>query len=97
MKKRRTYTAEFKRQALQLAQDIGPQRAARDLEVSPSALYRWRIQEREQGEKAFPGQGNQILTPEEQELRRLRRENEILRQEREILKKAATFFMEESR
>ncbi len=52
--------------------------------------------EQEKGESAFPGQGKQILTPEQQEIQRLRKENEILRQEREILKKAAAFFAKET-
>lgn len=99
MSKRTTYTAEFKRQALELAArpDLGPRRAAQDLGINPSVLYEWRRQEREKGAQAFPGQGRQFLTPEQQELQQLRQEVEILRQEREILKKAAAFFAKESR
>nr|WP_162865858.1 transposase [Deinococcus wulumuqiensis] len=90
MTTRTIYTAEFKRQALELAarEDVGPRRAAQDLRISPSVIYRWREQEREKGQQAFPGQGRQTLTPEQQEIQRLRKENEILRQKREILKKA---------
>jgi len=44
--------------------------------------------------QAFPGKGH--LRPEEEELRRLRRENALLRQERDILKKATAFFAKES-
>jgi transposase len=44
--------------------------------------------------QAFPGKGH--LKPDEEELRRLRRENELLRQERDILKKATAFFAKES-
>lgn len=99
MTTRTTYTAEFKRQALELAarEDVGPRRAAQDLGISPSVLYRWRQQDRDQTERAFPGKGRQLLTPEQEELQRLRKEVEILRQEREILKKAAAFFAKESR
>lgn len=99
MTTRTIYTSEFKRQALELAarEDVGPRRAAQDLGISPSMIYRWREQEREKGQQAFPGQGRQNLTPEQQEIQRLRKENEILRQEREILKKAAAFFAKESR
>ena len=98
MTTRKTYTAEFKRQAIELAarEDIGPSRAARDLGISLSALARWRKQGEKQGSLAFPGHGRSAMTPQEQELQRLRKENEILRQEREILKKAAAFFAKES-
>ena len=46
MTTRKTYTAEFKRQAIELAdrEDIGPSRVARDLGISLSALSRWRKQ-----------------------------------------------------
>lgn len=99
MRKRTSYSADFKREALDLAAraDVGPRRAAQDLGINPSVLYRWQRQEREKGAQAFPGHGRQYLTPEQQELQRLRKENEILRQEREILKKAAAFFAKESR
>ena len=48
------------------------------------------------GQAAFPGLGRSTLTPQEQEIQRLRKEVEILRQEREILKKAAAFFAKEN-
>ncbi|GMA15373.1 transposase [Deinococcus metallilatus] len=64
---------------------------ARDLGINVSLLRKWMNAEQEKGEAAFPGQGKQILTPEQQEIQRLRKENETLRQEREILKKAAAF------
>ena len=98
MTTRNTYTAEFKRQAIELAEreDVGPIRAARDLGISTSVLYRWRLQAQKAGQTAFPGQGRSTLTPQEQEIQRLRKEVEILRQEREILKKAAAFFAKEN-
>ena len=91
MTTRKTYTAEFKRQAIELAdrEDIGPSRVARDLGISLSALSRWRKQAAKQGSLAFPGQGRMALTPQEQEIKRLQKELKILRQEREILVKAA--------
>ena len=51
MKTRKTYTAEFKRQAIELAarEDVGPIRAARDLGISTSVLYRWRLQTQRAG------------------------------------------------
>lgn len=98
MTTRTTYTPEFKRQAIELAarEDVGPVRAARDLGISLSALYRCREQARKRGQSAFPGQGRAALTPQEQELKRLQKENEILRQEREILVKAAACLSQNS-
>lgn len=98
MTTRKNYTAEFKRQAIELAarEDVGPSRAARDLGISLSALSRWRKQVEKQGSLAFPGQGRTALTPLEQEIKHLRKELEILRQEREILVKAAAFFAKQS-
>ncbi|GAA5500334.1 hypothetical protein Dxin01_00054 [Deinococcus xinjiangensis] len=51
MTTRNTYTAEFKRQAIELAarEDVGPIRAARDLGISTSVLYRWRPQAQKAG------------------------------------------------
>ena len=58
MTTRKTYTAEFKRQAIELAEreDVGPIRAVRDLGISTSVLYRWRLQAQKTGTAAFPGQ-----------------------------------------
>ncbi|AFZ67231.1 transposase (plasmid) [Deinococcus peraridilitoris DSM 19664] len=89
MTNRKVYTAEFKRDAVNLAESTGNVAGtARDLGISDSVLRKW-IKAAQQGMQAFPGQGRQHLTPEQQEIKRLRQENEILRQEREILKKAA--------
>ncbi|HEX6818477.1 MAG TPA: hypothetical protein VF120_08890, partial [Ktedonobacterales bacterium] len=59
-------------------------------EVPERVLYRWRHELREQCERAFPGKGHQSELEEEN--RWLRRELELLKQEREILKKAAGIF-----
>ncbi len=97
MTHRRIHSAEFKRDAVQLARTSGNlSHTARDLGLNASLLRKWLTTEQEQGEAAFPGQGKQNLTPEQQEIRRLRKENEILRQEREILKKATAFFAKET-
>jgi transposase len=87
-----TYTKEFKQQAVQLFETSGKSKTeiARDLGISDSALSKWCKEFGEHGEEAFPGKGHQ--TPLEEEIRRLKRENEILRQEREILKKAMSIF-----
>lgn len=99
MTERKIYTAEFKREAVRLAQqpDLGITRTARDLGISLSALNRWIKADQQEGERAFPGHGRQNLTPEQEEIKRLRRELEIVREEREILKKATAFFAKESR
>ena len=64
----------------------------RELGIGKGNLSRWKRQSAEEGQDAFPGHGRQ--TPEQEELRKLRRENEILRQERDILKKAIAIFSE---
>jgi len=86
----RTYTAEFKRDAIALASRDGVSKASEALGVASSMLYRWRREAREDGEEAFRGKG--IMTAEQAELARLRRENAGLKEEKEILKKALTIF-----
>ncbi len=82
-----TYTKEFKQQAVQLFETSKKSKTqiARDLSISDSALSKWCKEFGEQGEEAFPGKGHQ--TTVEEEMRLLKRENEILRQERDIVKK----------
>jgi transposase len=63
---------------------------ARDLGIADSTLHHWCQQFAEQGEQAFPGSGHQ--SPQEEEIRQLKRENELLRQERDVLKKAIGIF-----
>lgn len=88
---RQTYSAEFKQQAVELTRQPGNtvQGIARDLGVGRSTLTTWIRAAREHGQFAVPGQGNARLTPEQEELKRLKKEVETLRQEREILKAAA--------
>jgi len=59
---------------------------AKELEIRPDILRKWKKKFESDGQSAFPGSGR--LKPEEADLRRLRRENERLRMERDILKKA---------
>lgn len=86
------YTKEFKLEAVQLVQSSGRSQAqiARDLGVADSTLSHWCKQMTKQGPDAFPGSGHQ--TPQEEEIRHLKRELEITRQERDILKKAIGIF-----
>ena len=89
---RKTYTREFKLQAVRMLTDQGLSVAevARRLGVGENCLRNWRQADRDQGETAFPGQGNP--SPAEDELRRLRAEVQRLRAERDLLKKAAAYF-----
>jgi transposase len=94
--KRKTYTAEFKREAVRLVTEhhYGVAEAARNLGINPNMLRRWKRESADQANGAFPGNGR--LSPEQEELHRLRAENTRLRLEREILKKAAAFCANES-
>jgi transposase len=91
-KTQRTFTKEFKQEAVQLVQSSKKSQAqiARDLGIADSTLHHWCKLFSEHGEQAFPGSGHQ--TPQEEEMRHLKRENELLRQERDILKKAIGIF-----
>jgi transposase len=91
-KTQRTFTKEFKREAVQLVKSSNKPLAqiARDLGIADSTLHHWRKLFTEQGEQAFPGSGHQMA--EVEEIRRLKREVETLRQERDILKKALGIF-----
>ena len=92
-KSRRQHTPEFKAEAIKLVLEQGLSRAeaSRDLGLHPTVLGRW-VNAAEQERR--PGSLN---LEERDELKRLRRENKVLRTEREILKKAAAFFAKESR
>ncbi len=87
------YPEEFKREAVELLRAGGRPLAqiARELGVSTESLRLWRKQAQiDAGERAG------TTSEEREELRRLRRENRRLEQEREILKKAAAFFARET-
>lgn len=91
-RKRRTYTDEFKWEALRLWESSGKSANAieRELGMSSGLLSKWKMKAEADGENAFPGQGR--LTLEQEELRQLRRELAIAQQERDILKKAVAIF-----
>lgn len=97
MTKRKTFTREFKLQALQLL-ERGEKNAAdlaRELGVPRNRLYKWREQLVAKGaDSVFPGHGRQHGT--EAELAALKRENARLKEENDILKKAARYFAKES-
>ena len=93
--KRRSYTPEFKHEAVRLIADEGQRIAevARNLGINATMLGRWKREAVE--EDAFPGKGR--MKPMEEELRWLQKENRQLKMDREILKKAAAFFARESK
>jgi len=94
-RKRRKFSAEFKAEAVRLVLDggRGVTELARELDLQSSVLSTWVQQAKtDRGE----GQPGALTTDEKQELAQLRRENAKLREEKEILKKAAAFFAKES-
>lgn len=86
-KVRRQYDEQFKREAVRFLEETGRplRQVAEELKVSEAALGRWR-------QRWGTGQGEVLSPSEAAELRRLRREVEILRQERDFLKKATAYF-----
>ena len=93
---RRTFTREFKLEAVKLIEERGVTvaQAARDLGVHGTVLRRWVQESAADSQQAFPGQGQ--TKPEQAELARLRREVIKLTAERDILKKAAAYFAKEA-
>jgi transposase len=95
-RKRRVYTPEFKAEAVKLVTEKGYSlaEAARSLGIHETLLRSWKQAIEKQGDQAFPGHGK--LPPFEEEMRRLRAENQRLRAERDILKKATALFAQEA-
>jgi transposase len=95
--RRRKYSIEFKQEAVRLVREEGLTYAqvGRDLGVDRGVVRSW-VQKDEAGELVTPAAAKRPEPSLEDELRRLRRENAVLREERDILKKAAAFFAKES-
>lgn len=93
-KPKRAYSVEFKREAVRLARISGKSisEIARELGLSYESVRHW-IKRSEIDSGVRQG----LRTDEREELRRLRRENQVLQQEREILKKAPAFFARKAR
>ncbi len=97
MRRRRRFSQEFKLDAVSMVVDQGRDlyEVAKELEIRPDILRKWKKKFESDGQSAFPGSGR--LKPEDEELRRLRRENERLRMERDILKKAVAICSDDRR
>lgn len=92
---RRQFSDAFKSEAVRLTRESGRPVAqvARELGIADTLLYRWRSEQRQADAQ---GQTRQSMRAGQDELARLKRENETLKQERDFLKRAAAFFARES-
>lgn len=93
VKKRKDYTREFKVETVKMVTDGGANASevARDMGLHPNTLYKWIKELSTKPEDAFPGKGHMASSDAEM-IRQLKRENERLRMERDILKKAMAIF-----
>ena len=98
MVSRKQYTKEFKLDAISLVVDQGftISEAARSLGIRANMLGRW-VRERHADANGQAFRGNGKLTPEQEEIRRLKIENKQLKLERQLLKEAAVFFAKETK
>ena len=92
-RRRRSFTADFKSQTVELVRTSGKSVAevCRELDLTETAVRRWLAQA-----DIDAGRRDGLTTAEREELTRLRREHRVLREERDILKKAAAFFAKET-
>ena len=93
-KTRKHYSAEFKREAVQLLEQGNKEatQLARELGVRRNQLYKWKEEVDQHGESAFPGKGKRPKHAQNEETAVLKAEVNQLREENEILKKAAIYF-----
>lgn len=86
------YTDDFKREAIRLVNEEGRSATSveRDLGLGKNSIYRWLRQYKDDPANAFPGKGH--LKPADEAIFKLKKENDILRRERDILKKAVSIF-----
>ncbi|SRR5712691_9643791 len=91
---RRAFTAEYKAEVVELCRSSGKSigAVARDLGLTATVVRRWVAQA-----EIDSGRRDGLTTPEREEFARLRKENRVLREERDILKRATVFFATETR
>lgn len=94
---RQKYDQDFKREAVQLAEEGGHsvRQVAANLGISKDLLYKWRYQIRDKNQIAFPGNGIPALTAEQRRIKELEKELMRTQRERDILKKATAIFSRE--
>lgn len=92
MANKRTYPREFKVEAVALAKSSGKsvREIERELGITAGLLAKWKQRLKTDGGQAFPGKGR--LKEDDELIRRLQRDNDVLRQERDVLKKALVIF-----
>ena len=97
MTKRKKYTKAFKLDAISLVRDqnLNIAESSRNLEINPQLLERWIKEDESEDGQAFRGNGK--LTPDQEEIRKLKAQVKRLEMEREILKKATVFFAKETK
>jgi transposase len=96
-KKRKSYSREFKKEAVALINEKGYSiaEASRNLGIEYSVLRRWKTQLDADPQNAFPGKGKR--SPDGQAFKDLQRELQRVKEERDILKKALAYFAEDQK
>ena len=99
VQQRRKYDPDFKRNSVQLTEEPGRTVAevAKNLGISKDLLYRWRQAQCVNKELAFPGNGREALTSQQQKIRELEKSLKNVKMERDILKKAMAIFSRTSK
>ena len=88
-----TYEKEFKEQAVIMAADVGPTKAANDLGIPVNTLYGWMSRAKIHGVRAHVGSGNKRQSTENEEISKLNKRIKELERANEILKEALSFFV----
>ncbi len=97
MVRKRKYDRDFKVEAVRLTTD-GKRKVAevaRDLGINPNLIHNWKRQLADDPQHSFPGHGK--LKPDDEQFRKLKRELEDTKEERDILKKALAIFSKKPR